>query len=130
MKDQGVISDHLHVFRDKAMCVVNGEVLRNLAEQGGYETKSFAKELGISRTKIYQRDVPLSAETRKRVVELVRILDNAVQLFDGLEEAVNWLVTPNRSFYNMSPLAMALAGKGESVYQRQEELLDVASPSR
>ena len=59
-----------------------------------------------------------------RVEDLERIINNAGKLFNGDVKAVKqWLLTPNKRFLGFSPFAMALSGKGETVYKHQEYVL-------
>jgi hypothetical protein len=116
--------DRLGLFDDGAMSVIRGEALRRLTRDAGYDSvKAFTKEIGIGRTKIYQDKIKVTGKIRDRLLELVRIYNNAIQLYKDESEARSWLLAPNKRFYNMSPLMMAMAGRGKAVYDVQEELL-------
>ncbi|SMF60538.1 antitoxin Xre/MbcA/ParS toxin-binding domain-containing protein [Pseudobacteriovorax antillogorgiicola] len=119
-----ILQDRFGLWADTAMRKANGEKLRQIAKAAGKNIKSFSKEAGLNRTIIYQEVVPVPEDLRERLIVLTRIIDNAVDLFDGdMEAAERWLYTPNRRFMNFSPFSMALAGKGETVCEHQEYVL-------
>ena len=115
--------DSLGVFSDRGMYTVNGRALYDLASKGYPSIKGFSKEVGITRTRIYKENFKASDELRSRLLDLNRIFNNAKRLHASENEAMDWLLTPNPSFYNASPFIMAMSGKGAKVYDLQEELL-------
>lgn len=117
------MKDHLNIFVDGGMQVVNGPAVLDLARRAGLKISSFAKLLDVTRNYLYLKKLRVGDETRQRLVDLVRIIDNAFETADGNEEEVIvWLIAPNKGFYNMSPFEMAFTGKGKEVYEGQERL--------
>ena len=118
------MKDHLHIFIDTGMQIVNGPAVIELAQRAGMKISKFAKLLKVTRNYLYLKKVRVNDETRQRLVDLVRIIDNAFTISEGdEEEAIIWLITPNKGFYNMSPFEMTFAGKGKEVYEGQERLI-------
>lgn len=119
-----ILQDRFGLWADQAMRKARGEKLRKIAKAAGKNIKSFSKETGINRTIIYQDVVPVPDDIRPRLILLTRIIDNAVELFEGdMDAAEKWLYTPNRRFMNFSPFSMALAGQGDTVCEHQEYVL-------
>ena len=115
------LSDEFELWADKEFRVLRGSAVRLLAELKAGTVKGVAREIGISRTQSYQERVPVSGDLRDRLVDLTRVLSNALELFDHDREKVSaWLFRPNRQFLNLSPYEMTLAGKGRTVYEHQE----------
>ena len=120
-----ILKDEYGLWDDiPAMTRARGDRLRALAKSAGIPVKTFSKDVGLTRTKIYQDVVPIPKELRDRLIDLTRIIDNATLLFEGdKEKALDWIMTPNRRFMNFSPFSMALVGKGKTVYEHQEYVL-------
>ena len=54
----------------------------------------------------------------------MRVRSLAFELFDNDEEkTIDWLLTPNHLFFDLSPLQMIIGKKEESVIKFLEELL-------
>ena len=119
--------DSLGVFQDHSMYVVNGSVLLDLATKGYPSIKAFAHDAGMTRTRIYKESFKASIELRSRLLDLLRVYNNALKLYDSEKDALDWLFAPNHRFYNLSPFVMAMSGRGNRVYEIQEELLGSAS---
>ena len=117
------MKDHLNIFLDGGMQVVNGPAVLELARRSGLKISRFAKLLNVTRNYLYLEKLRLGDDIRQRLIDLVRITDNAFTTAEGNEEEViAWLIAPNRGFSNMSPFEMAFAGKGKEVYEGQESL--------
>ncbi len=119
------IKDRLNLWADQSQTAARGEVLLKLSSMAGFTAKAFAKDLGVNRSVIYQQKVRLSQKAQFRLRDLTRIIDNAFLLFEGNETAVfEWLFSPSRRFYNMTPFNFVMAGKGETIYEWQENLIN------
>lgn len=119
----GVVNDRLNIWADTSRTLARGAFLRRMQELAGFTAKGFAEQLDINRTVLYQERVKVSQRVLERLRDLTRIIDNAFVLFEGDEDKViKWLFSQNRRFYNMTPFSMAMAGKGDTIYQFQENL--------
>lgn len=123
--------DRLGLFDDAPMSIVRVAELRRLAREAGYSSMGgLAKGVGISWGRTRQDRVRVSGKVRGRLLDLVRIYNNALSLYGTESEARAWLISPNGRFYGLSPLTMALAGRGEAVYLIQDELLGAVPAQR
>lgn len=115
--------DSLGMFTDKTMYQVNGAVLLDMAKKGYPSIKAFSRDTGMTRTRIYKETFSVPPELRQRLLDLLRIYNNALKLFENKEKSLEWLLAPNPRFYNSSPFVMAMTNKGARVYDIQEELI-------
>ncbi len=83
--------------------------LEALREQLDLPMEELISILGLSRATFHRRKASgrLTTTESDKVVRFARLLGHAVHLFGGLEEARQWLKTPQRGLANSVPLAYA-----------------------
>lgn len=77
-----------------------------------------ASLLGIQRTQLYHKTLPLKKGTklRRRIIHLVMATDLIYQLFsENDQKTVEWLTTPNTLLFGDSPLEVIMRDEGDSV---------------
>ncbi|WP_141734526.1 DUF2384 domain-containing protein [Oligoflexus tunisiensis] len=125
MQNAEKIRVRIKLWADPAQTAVRGETLRRLSALAGFTAKAMARELDVNRSTLYQEKVRIPQKIQQRLRELTRVIDNAFVLFEGDEKAVmEWLFSPSRRFYNMTPFSLVMGGNGSTVYEFQENLIN------
>jgi putative toxin-antitoxin system antitoxin component (TIGR02293 family) len=86
--------------------------------------------LGLSRATVAQRkaDGRLTSDESGKVVCFARLLGHAVHLFGDLEEARQWLKTPQRGLHGAVPLDYAKTEMGAREVENLLSQLNHSSP--
>lgn len=77
-----------------------------------------ASMLGVQRTQLYQKSLPLKKGTklRSRIFNLVMATDLVYELIGkNKEKTLDWLTAPNTYFFGDSPLEVIMRDEGESI---------------
>ena len=120
LKETGQLKNYLGLFADKALTRLNTSAVINIAEHGSMNKKQIAEKLKMSRAKLYRKEARITdKEVRERLIPIVQISDIIYELYDkDKDKTMEWLMSPNHLFFNMSPFQMALDGKADIVLQK------------
>ena len=91
------------------------ETSKFLAFLEGEKVNTIAKEVGIPRTSLYQKNFILKDEVHGRLIALVIAADLAFDLFGDFEKARMWIMTPNEYFLGKSPFQVVMRKQSGSV---------------
>ncbi|MGI8957289.1 MAG: type II RES/Xre toxin-antitoxin system antitoxin [Chthoniobacterales bacterium] len=88
--------------------------LEALREQLDLPLDRLAAQLGLARATLHRRKASgrLTTDESDKVLRFARLLGQAVQLFGGIEEARQWLKTPQRGLGGAVPLEYAQTETG------------------
>lgn len=83
--------------------------LENLRKKLDLPEESFARKLGISRATLHRRKTAgkLAALESDRLVRFVRLTERAIEVIGSIEEAREWLKSPQRGLGGERPLDYA-----------------------
>ena len=126
----GQIPDKLGWFASNSnLTKLNTENIREFAASGQISIKELAKELGLSRPKLYQPIALVDRKIRSRLVHVAMISDLAFELYKGdKKKTIEWVMHPNQLFFGHSPFEMAIADKASSVLTKLNEWLGKEEP--
>ena len=77
-----------------------------------------ASLLGVQRTQLYQKTLPLKKGTklRSRIIHLVMATDLIYELMENdQEKTIKWLTTPNILLFGDSPLEVIMRDEGNTI---------------
>lgn len=76
-----------------------------------------ASLLGVQRTQLYQKTLPLKKGTklRSRIIHLVIATDLVYQLIENDQGTIEWLTAPNTFLFGDSPLEVIMRDEGEVI---------------
>lgn len=76
-----------------------------------------ANLLGIQRTQLYQKNLPLKKGTklRGRIINLVMATDLVYELMGNDQKAIEWLIAPNTHLFGDSPLEVIMRDEGDVI---------------
>ena len=88
--------------------------LESLREQLDLPFDRLASQLGLARATLHRRKASgrLTTDESDKVLRFARLLGQAVQLFGGIEEARQWLKSPQRGLGGAVPLDYAQTETG------------------
>jgi len=110
-EDLGALKDHFGLLSEDHNSLNLAELRSFL---GDTLTKAdLAKSLGISRTRLYEKQVKLSKEfMRTKMIPIIQTADLAYEIFKNEESTRRWILSPNSYFFGKSPLEVCLLGEG------------------
>ncbi len=85
-----------------------------------------ASLLGVQRTQLYQKTLPLKKGTklRSRIIHLVMATDLVYELMGNDEnKTIDWLTTPNTFLFGDSPLEVIMRDEGKAIISWLQEML-------
>lgn len=81
----------------------------------GEKINTIAKEVGVPRTNLYQKNFILKDKVQERLIALVIASDLSFELFADYEKARLWIMTPNEYFFGKTPFQAIMRNQSESV---------------
>jgi uncharacterized protein (DUF2384 family) len=110
--DLGTIRNHLHLLTEDRRHL-RADAFRSVT---GLSPSEMARSLGVHRPRLYQSEIALERDLRKRILTLVRALDLAYELLgkDAGKTRV-WVMAPNDFFGDDSPFEVIMQGHGNQV---------------
>jgi hypothetical protein len=81
----------------------------------GEKINTIAKEIGVPRTILYQKNFILKDEVQERLIALVIAADFSYELFADYEKARLWIMVPNEYFFGKTPFQAIMRNQSESV---------------
>lgn len=85
-----------------------------------------ASLLGVQRTQLYQKILPLKKGTRlrSRIIHLVMATDLVYELMgNDKDKTIKWLTTPNTFLFGDSPLEVIMRDEGNAIISWLQEML-------
>jgi hypothetical protein len=112
--DLGTIRDRLHLLTEDRSRL-RPSAFRTVT---GFSPSEMARRLQVHRPRVYNEEIRLEKQLRKRIIELTWASDLAYDLLGGDGKKVGlWLRAPNSAFGGDAPVEVILRGDGRHVIE-------------